>query len=180
MKTLKSIQTLAKIGKIFSKIIFIFSLIGGIGCIAGIISLALIPEGFKIGSVTIRGLIEKSADISVGTLYAAMATGIVLCAGEAVISKLAERYFKHETEDGTPFTRGGAKELMRLGICTICIPLGTSVIANIVFQIMKTSLAGVAELDLGYTASVGLGVMFIVTSLICKYGAEMNEVKNNQ
>ena len=35
-----------------------------------------------------------------------------------------ELYFKNELADGNPFTLRGAKELMRLGILTIAIPLG--------------------------------------------------------
>ena len=42
-----------------------------------------------------------------------------ICAGEAVLAKFAEHYFKRELTDGTPFNLGGAKELMRLGILTI-------------------------------------------------------------
>ena len=175
METLKTVQTLAKIGRIFSKIIFIFSLIGGIACVAGIVSFALIPDGIKIGGVTIRGLVEKSAEVSTGTLYTVMAIGVVLCAGEAVLSKIAERYFKCELADGTPFTFDGAKSLIRLGVCTICIPLGTSVVAAIVYAIMKHSFEGVADLNFSDYVSAGLGVMFIVTGVICRYGAQLRE-----
>ena len=58
-KTLKTIQTLSKIAKVLCTIAFIFSLIGAIGCAVGIIVLAVIPDGFKLGDVTIHGLIEK-------------------------------------------------------------------------------------------------------------------------
>lgn len=175
MKTLKTIQTLSKIGKIISKIIFIFCLIGGIGCFVGIISLAVIPDGFKLGGVTIHSMIKKNAEISIGTCYAAMAVGIVLCAGEAVLCKLAEKYFKNELAAGTPFTFDGAKELMLLGICTICIPIGTAVISGIVYGIMSSIFSGVADYSFSNTTSVGLGVMFIVISLLCRYGAEITQ-----
>lgn len=175
MKTLKTIQTLSKIGKIISKIIFIFCLIGGIGCIVGIIGLALIPDGLRIGGVTIHSMIEKNAEISMGTCYAAMAVGVVLCAGEAVLCKLAEKYFKNELAAGTPFTFDGAKELMRLGICTICIPIGTAVISGIVYGIMSSIFSGVEDYNISNITSVGLGVMFIVMSLFCRYGAEITQ-----
>ena len=175
MKTLKTIQTLSKIGKIISKIIFIFCLIAGIGCFVGIISLAVIPDGFKLGGVTIHSMIEKNAEISIGTCYAAMAVCIVLCAGEAVLCKLAEKYFKNELAAGTPFTFDGAKELMLLGICTICIPIGTAVISGIVYGIMSSIFSGVADYSFSNATSVGLGVMFIVMSLLCRYGAEITQ-----
>ena len=175
MKTLKTIQTLSKIGEIFSKIVFICCLVGGIGCIVGMICLALIPGGFKLGGVTIHSMIESSAEISMGTMYTAMAVGAVFCAGEAVLSKFAELYFRHELEAGTPFTFDGAKEMIRLGILAICIPAGTAIIAAIVFAVMKLAFADAADVDLNNTVSIGLGVMFIITGLICRHGAEISE-----
>lgn len=174
MKTLKTIQTISKIGKILSKIVFILSLIGGIGCLVGILSLAVIPGGFKIGGTTVYGLIRQSADMDISTMYCAMAIGAVFCAGEAVLSKFAELYFKHELDAGTPFTEAGAKELLRLGILAICIPVGTTVIASIVYAIF--SLAGsMPDIDLDNGMSVGLGIAFIIMSLLCRYGAEMQD-----
>ncbi|MBR1732021.1 MAG: hypothetical protein IJ725_06280 [Ruminococcus sp.] len=178
MKTLKTIQKLAKVGKVFCTIIFILSLVGGIGCIVGIIGLAVIPDGLKIGDITIHSIIEKQADISLGTCYTSMAVGVVLCAGEAVLCKIAERYFKNELAAGTPFTLDGAKELMRLGILTICIPIGTIIISGIVYGVMSQIFGGVADYDINNYTSVGLGVMFIVMSLLCRYGAENQNAGN--
>ena len=173
MKTLNTIQTISKVGKILSRIVFICCLVGGIGCIAGIIGLALIPDGFKLGGVTIHSIIESSAEVTAGTCYAAMAVGLVLCAGEAVLSRFAVNYFKNELAAGTPFTLAGAKEMIRLGILAICIPAGTSIVAAIVYAVMRQIFGNVAELDLGNYVSIGLGIMFIVTGLICRYGAEV-------
>ena len=41
MKTLNIIQRLSRIGRILSKIIFIFCIIGFCGCIVGILSMAI-------------------------------------------------------------------------------------------------------------------------------------------
>ena len=174
MKTLQTIQTLFKIGRILCKVFFVFCLIGGIGCALGIVSLALIPEGIKIGGTTIYGLIEQSADVSLGTCYAAMATGIVLCAGEAVLCRIAEDCFSHEVEAKTPFTFEVARKLTRLGICTICIPIATGIAAAIVHGIFAAAMENVAAQDLSAfgSGSVGLGIMFLITGLLCRYGAE--------
>ena len=172
MKTLKTIQTLCKIGKVISKVIYILCLVGGIGCAVGIICTALIPDSIKIGGVTVHGLIESSAEVSMGAIYTAMAVGMIFCAGEAVLCKFAERYFRNELAAGTPFTLDGAKEMIRLGILTICIPIGTAIVAGITYGIMSAVFGKVADLDLNGSFSIGLGVMFIVTGLICRYGAE--------
>lgn len=95
MKTLNNIQKLSKIGKVLSRIVFIFCIIGFCGCIVGILA--------------------------------------------------------------------------------ICIPIGTQMIAEIVYAVMEQAMQGVAPFQLGYSGSVALGVMFIVMSLGCRYGAELRE-----
>ncbi|MCR5653239.1 MAG: hypothetical protein K6F88_05505, partial [Ruminococcus sp.] len=153
-------------------------LIGAIGCAVGIIVLAVIPDGFKLGDVTIHGLIEKSADVNLGTCYAAMGMGAVLCAGECVLAKFAKRYFVNELEASTPFTFDGSKELIKLGILTICIPLGTTILAALIYGTMTVVYSGnIGEVNLNNFGSVALGVTFIIVGLLCRHGAEISDKK---
>ena len=175
MKTLKTLQVLAKIGKILSTIVFIISIVGAAFCILGIPSLAIIPDGFTIGGTTVHGLIEQKADWSLPTCYLALVQGVIFCAGEAVLAKFAERYFKNELAVGTPFTFDGAKELMRLGILAICIPIGTAILAAIAYGIFRAVTKNVTDPDLENSASIILGVMLTVGGLLCKHGAEVSE-----
>lgn len=179
MKTLYNIQKLSKIGQVLSRIVFIFSIIGFCGCIVGILSMALGAPTLKIGGLTLESILRMEAGVTTGTVYAAMAAGVILCAGEAVLSKFAEHYFKRELADGTPFTFAGAKEMQRLGILTISLPIGTQIVAEIVHAVMEQTMQGVAPLQLDNDGSVTLGIMFIVLSLICRYGAELREEKRN-
>ena len=64
---------------------------------------------------------------------------------------------------------------MRLGILAICIPLGAQTIAAIVSA--AAGLSGDLPLKLSGGGSVALGAMLLVTSLICRYGAELYEEK---
>lgn len=173
MKTLNTIQKLSKIGKVLSRIMFIFCIVGFCGCIVGIVSMALGVETLKFGGVTLESILDT--EVAVGTVYAAMAAGMILCAGEAVLAKFAEHYFQRELADGTPFSLSGAKELMRLGILTISLPIGTQIVAEIVHAVMEQTLQGIAPLRLDHAGSAALGVMFLVMSLICRYGAEQDE-----
>lgn len=175
-KTLSTIQTLSKIAKILSKIVFIFCIVGFCGCIVGMICLRFVPGNiFVIGDVTIHGIIENSAGLSMGTMYASMTAGLFLCAGEAVVAKFAEVYFRHELAAGTPFSFAGAKELLRLGILTICVPVGALVACNIAYNIINHVMENVADMHLDSYQSVGIGVMFILISLLCKHGAELQD-----
>ena len=170
--TLGIIQTLAKIGRVISKVIFIICLVCFCLCICGIISLAAGAQKIDIGGVTISGMIEDEAGVSVGTMYAGMTVAAILLAAECVLAKFSEHYFNRELGDGTPFTLGGSKELMRLGILAVCIPIGARIIASIVTEIFEKTMSGVELMDMGSSGSVAIGVMMIVGALICRYGAE--------
>ena len=174
MKTLKALQIIAKIGRILSTIVFVFCIVGACFCILGILGLAIIPNGLQIGGTTIHGLAEQKAGWNLATCCMAMSQGLVLCAGEAVVAKFAERYFKNELAAGTPFTFDGAKELMRLGILAICIPIGTSIVTGIIYLIFKAVAKDIAETDFTTGASIGVGVMMAVGSLLCRHGAEVS------
>lgn len=175
MKSLKTIQTLAKIGKVFSKVIGIISIVAACLCAAGIVSLLLNIGTLQIGGITIHSIIENKAGISVNTLYAILSSSILLCVGEAILCRFAEKYFANELKAGTPFTFDGAKELMRLGILAIVIPLSAKALAAIVYAVLKLLLEGVEAPKDWYGISVGLGIMMIVTAVICRYGAELKE-----
>lgn len=77
METLKVIQILSKIGRIFSKVVFICCLVGFGGCIIGILSLGFGGETFKLGGITIHSMIEGHFHMSMPTLYTTMAVGTV-------------------------------------------------------------------------------------------------------
>ena len=178
MKSLQTIQTLSKIGKILSKIIFICCTIGAVGCAIGMASLPFADTGvLKIGGVTIHGLIVNRAGIDLNSLYPLMTGAMIVCIGQTILAKFAENYFTHELAVGSPFTVDGAKELLRLGILTICIPLGCLIVAEIVSGIMAVFLNCDDLFKIENGGSVTLGVMFIVMSILCRYGAELEMQK---
>ncbi|MDO4492971.1 MAG: hypothetical protein Q4C53_03680 [Clostridia bacterium] len=179
-KTLETIQKLSKAGRILSKIVFICCVIGMIGCAVGGISLALIPDGLTVGNIHIigvHGLIEMHSGLTLGTIFSSILAGAILCAGEAALAGRAERYFRNELANGTPFTRGGAKELMQLGILCIWVPVVTFTLAVIAHEVIAHWFPSVWEVPGGILESVALGIAFIVSSLLCRFGAELTEDK---
>lgn len=181
MKALNTIQVLSKIGRVLSKINYIFCLIGVIACAVGLVSLPFADrEIFKIGGVSIYGLIVNTTGIDLTCLYPALISVMILCIGQMAVAKNAENYFAHELTAGTPFTRDGAKELLRLGILTVCIPLGCLILAEIVSGILAGFLNCDDLLKIKNGDSVALGVMFIVMSLLCRHGAELETDKDKR
>lgn len=177
MKTLQIIQRLSKIAKIVCVIIFICSLVGAIGCLVGAVVLAAIPEGFRIDDMTIHAYLEKNANTNIGTCITVLIKGFFLCASSAVLSKIAEHYFKNELAAGTPFTFEGAKELLRLGIITVGVSVGVSFMAEIICAAISMFFDDIKSVSISGTVSTGLGLAFIVMSLLCKHGAEVVQMK---
>lgn len=175
MKTLKTLQTISKVGRVISKIVFIACIVGFCGCVSGLITVLAGAEGIKFNGVTLKSLLQTEADITIGTLYAIMAAGMIICTGECILSKFAERYFSRELADGTPFTFGGAKEMLRLGILAICIPIGTQILSAIAVAVISATVGGVADLKFSDSTSFALGVAFLVASAVFKHGAELAE-----
>lgn len=180
MKSLKSIQSLHKLGRVLSKLAFVFAVIGVCGCIAGLFSLRFGSGSLlKIGGVSIRGLITEHTGYDIESIAAALSGWMVVCAGEAVLAAFAAAYFQRELEAGTPFTLNGAKELLRLGILTMAIPLGCAVAGKITQGVVGSFLHVTkdAAVDLSFSngGSMMLGIAFLVTALLCRYGAELRE-----
>ena len=183
-KNYKILQMIAKIGKILSKVAFVFSIIGICGCFVGLLS-NIFGSGkvFKIGGVTIYGLLADFDAYNVKSISATLGAWLIVCVGQAVLAKFAELYFRNTEASGTPFTHMGARELRRFGIMMLVIPTGCAVLAEIVQEIMTGFMNvmsdGWSDLNFDNEASVIVGVMFIVGSFLCGYGAELLEKKNN-
>ena len=180
MKSLKTIQKFSGIGRILSKIAFVLSMVGFCGCIAGLISLSFADAGvIRIGGVTLYGMISEKIGYGTGAAAAALFGWMIVCAGEAVLAKFAEHYFKNELKAGTPFTFAGAREMLRLGILTLAVPTGCAVAGSIVEGIAAgfMNIEKVSAMDMYFDGawSIALGVMFIAVSLLCRYGAEVTE-----
>lgn len=62
--------------------------------------------------------------------------------------------------------------MFRLGILTICIPIGARIVTSLVCGIIEAVTHDKIALEIAGFESVSLGVMFLVLSLVCRYGAE--------
>ncbi|MCI5857426.1 MAG: hypothetical protein MR016_08705 [Agathobacter sp.] len=177
-KNLEILQKFAKLGKILSKIAFIFSIIGICGCLVGLLDV-IYGSGdiLKLGGVTVYSALAQFNAYNVKSIEAVLMAWLIVCAGEAVVAKFAELYFRGVLTAKTPFTRTGAKQLNRLGIITIVIPIVSVTLAEIVQEVMtgfmNTAADNRIDLDFQNEASVVMGVMFIVGSIVCAHGAEL-------
>lgn len=180
MKSLNIIQKLFKIARVLSEVAFVFAIVGFCASLIGLICLCFGADNvLKIGGVTIHGIISENLGYDIKSVAASLSGLPFICAGAAVTAKFAEVNFKNELKEGTPFTLGGAKEMLRLGIITIAVPTGTAVIGRVVEGVvagfMNVEKAEALEMYFDNETSIVLGIMFIAVSLLCRYGAEIKE-----
>lgn len=180
-KTLQTVQMLSRLAQILSKIVFICCIVGVSGLLVGILCLAVGKDlTATIGGLTIHGYLENETGMTVGTLYTVMSTLLVLLAGEGVISKFAELYFKNECAAGTPFTFEGAKELKRLGILAISLSLGAQILASFVYGILSSVLTDVSDFHYFDGSTAAFGILFLIMSLIFRYAAQLEVIRKTE
>ncbi len=175
MKTLKTIQTLAEIGKVCSKWISICCIIGLCVCGVGALAVLVGADTLKLGGITLHSILETKADVSVGTVLAFLIVAASLCVGEYFVAREAYRYFENELNAGTPFTMEGAKELLHLGVSAIWIPIVSGVLAQVAQGVIAQCMQDVEKCSMDGIDSVALGAMLVFTSLLCKHGAQCKE-----
>ena len=174
MKSLATIQKMARTGKVLSKLVFILSLIAfGFGA-ALLILFAQAGQTTLPDGINFAALLRMESNVTMEGLYAYFTVVLLFSAGEAVIAKFAEHYFKRELTDGTPFTQSGADELKRLGILTICISIGTQCVAAIILSLVLGE-QGTAASSWSNAGQLFYGIAFLITSVIFRYGAELCE-----
>lgn len=174
MKSLNTIQTLAKIGRVLSKIMFIISIVGLVFCVLGTLCMIFLPESFDLDSTTIQ--IYDMPKLNKETMYASMAIAGLSLILEIILSKKAVNYFKHELAEGQPFTDKLATELRDLGILSLVFSIGAGIVIAIGLAIARKYFPGIADTKLDYGASsLGLGIAFLITAVICRYGAAVKK-----
>ena len=167
-KSLQVIQTIMKVAKILATVVFVFCIVGGAGCLLGLVATVA-------GQEMISPFLAEYGDISIPQIYFACISGVVACVGECVLAKFAMLYFEHELKAGTPFTFAGAKEILRLGILLMAIPVASSIVLGTTEGIMEMITGEMMELGWENSFSVTTGALFLVASFVFKHGAELAE-----
>ena len=164
-KSLKILQTVAKVARIVCKVLFILCIVGAAGCLIGLVA-----------TLAFGSLFETSGMVSFGTSVVGCAVGLLSCVGEAVLFRMGERYFERELAAGTPFTKDGAKDIFRLGIASLIVSLAVSVASGIVIGIAWIFSSSIVEPDITMSWSLGSGLALLLLSVIFDHGAELAEL----
>ncbi len=170
MKSLQYVQTLAKVLHVLALIGLICSIIGLVGCLVGGCFLIVLPG--ILGEEIIHMLVDDvPTDTAAIRLGVSLIGEAVFIAAQAVTAYFTYIYLKNELADGTPFTHRGAKELLRLGILNLALPVGAAMIAEIIFAIAGTG--NMISNDPDFYA----GGIMLVMYLVFRYGADLEDAR---
>lgn len=171
-KSLKTVQTVCKVCKVLAEIAFVMFVV-----IVALMLAATIFTGtgnfdalVSSGGVVLDDMLQQTG-VTQDYMVAVLVCMTIIIAAEAVVAKFINVYFKHELKAGTPFTFEGAKEMLRLGIITIAVPVGASLVATIVFGIMAAGSG--LDSEFNFEISLGMGLMFLALSPLLKHGTEL-------
>lgn len=171
-KSLKTVQTVCKVCKVLAEIAFVmFVVIVALMLVAAIFTgTGKMDALLSSGGVVLDEMLQQTG-VTQDYMVAVFVCLTIIIAAEAVVAKFINVYFKHELKAGTPFTFEGAKEMLRLGIITIAVPVGASLAATIVFDIMAAGSG--LDSEFNFEISLGMGLMFLALSPLLKHGTEL-------
>lgn len=175
-KTLNKIQKLAKVGLIVNKISLWCSIMGCVCCAILLIAQIIVGNTNLIGdSYLIDEYVKNNLKLSIGSVYAGLSVGIIMSGFGIVTSKAAVNFYKKELDLGTPFEIEVADGLKKLGLTYIKFSIISVLVAGITYSIFDYYLSNVGELDIGNGYSIGIGIFYLIISLLCRLGTQTKQ-----
>lgn len=171
MKTLESIQKTCKVFKTLTKIAMILSFVCAGIALAGLLCGIAWRTGGNVIGISMEDALKLTRANELNQMIGELLSDVVYALTEGILLLFAYRYLKRELEDGTPFTAEGAKQVKRLGIQTIVMPLAAAILSAVICECFDLTCPG----DWGNGASLALGVALILFSLVLRHGAELRE-----
>lgn len=180
MKTLETIQKLAKIGKSVTRIFLFLSIffitLSIIALMAVILSDGM---GLDVRNYTVGGLFRGREDVGALDAIIYIIALSVFFIGHTYLWNSAYRYFAVEVETGTPFKVENYRNLRSLGIATILFPAIFELITLVLLSFASDHVfSGSAIMEYNPLSTFSLGVMIILVAVVCRYGAEVEAGKN--
>lgn len=171
MNTLPKVQKIFRVIGILTKIAFVFSIVGASICAMGALCSLAWYTGGQVFTLFGEPITFFSGQADVNQVMAVLLTDLVFLITEAILLFFAQGYIKTEQAGGTPFTEKGADMLKKLGIRCIWMPIVAMVIVSIILLSLNVERDG----DISNLPSIATGVILILTSVIFRYGGELEQ-----
>lgn len=167
MKKLSTVQKISKVLKILSQIIFICAIIGCATCL-----IASFVVGFYGKDPNfIRAFTEAGVEFNYNVTLCSCICATVACAFEIALYVYVVRFYKHELEIGTPFNLQTVKEMRRLGILHLVLPISAAVVMAIIIACFRINM------EMQNVADITMGIVYLIVSYVLEYGAEVQRQK---
>ena len=173
MNSLQTIQKTCKVFQTLTKIAMILCFVGSGLLLLGLICGIVISSTGAVIAGNMETLYRLTSSASFFEMVGSLLAEFVVTLTDALLFFHAWKYFSAEQADGTPFSRRGADMMKRLGILLIVLPAVSAILAWGICTIF--SVPQVKAPDLGSEASIVLGIMLILVSVILRYGADLED-----
>ena len=172
MKNLQTIQKAYHIFEILLKIAMIAAFVWAGLAFLGLFCQILLyydvwPFGFDM-----KIIMDTVGIKSINEIIGSLLSSFIFAITYGILSIFAVNYVKSEQIDGTPFTENGAKQIRRLGIQTIIMPIVAEIITAVIHEIFDVTF----RTDWGGSEII-VGFLLIFASFVFCYGAELEEAK---
>lgn len=172
MKSLNVIQTICKVLKILTTIVFVFCIIGASMSFVGAIALFCVNEESTFWQEAMKYLSETPVNLN----YARCSSvgSVVTCSISAIIMGFAKRFYADEIAAGTPFDRTICKKMLKEGILYLSLSVVSVIVTAIVYACFDVPYEG------SNYSGFGTGIMFVLCWIICSYGADVKEIADKK
>ena len=167
MKSLKRIQTMAKVLKILFTIVYVACVVGAIFSMLGLALTPIVANNETLRKYVLRG----GAEFNLNSYLATCICAVITCGTWFYLGYKNVEFYKYELKTGTPFDKTVTVSLRKLAFEAIII----SCVANII-EVVICCLFYVEIKDFG-VGEIGTGIVYLLISLILDYGADLNQEK---
>lgn len=164
MKSLQRVQKAAQILRILAKIGYIFAIVGTVCSVLGAIFCGVFGSNARV-----QEWLAKEGETFVTREYVCHCIcGAIGCAAGIAVAYFTLQFYDHELAAGTPFAKPLVKEIRKLGLLHILLPLAASIVVAVVSAAMHT------EVDFNASGSITAGIAYLLLSLPMDYGADLS------
>lgn len=176
MKASKIIQIIIFALKICCIVSIVVNALVVLGGVIGLSETILSENGGVVTEIVIEDILDFTGVLSTAELRVILGGTIVVATSELLVCIFLFNYFKHELDDGTPFTFKGAKELLFVGIkALICFAAAMAICCFI--RLIAFGNTELSALETDFLNVSGMGGEMILMSLLLRFGAEEKESK---
>ena len=155
MKSLQRVQKAANVLRILAKIGYILTIVGTIFCVLGAIFCGIFGS-----NATVREWLAKEGTTFVTREYVCYCVCAAIgCASGIALAYFNLRFYEAELAAGTPFTKPLVKELRKLGLLHILLPIAASIVVAIVSAAMRT------DVNFDTAGGISAGIAYLLLSL---------------